>query len=69
MNLRIGKMPGKINDVMVSEGTTIAEALSGAGVAYEGFQVKVDGVLAKDLNATIAPGTNLILVTEKVKGN
>lgn len=66
--VRIGVMPGRINEYAVEEGQTVGQALELAGLDPTGFDVKVDGVKV-DLYYTITPATNLILLAKQVKGN
>ena len=67
--IRVGMMPGKINEFAVSTGTSFAEVLSLAGLDATGYDVKVDGNVATDLNGVVTDSTNLILLAKQVKGN
>ena len=67
--IRVGMMPGKINEFAVSTGTSFAEVLSLAGLDATGYDVKVDGNVATDLNGVVTDSTNLILLAKVVKGN
>ena len=66
--VRIGVMPGRINEFVVEEGSTVGDALSLAGLDASGYEVKVDGE-RKDLDFVIDEDTNLILLAKLVKGN
>ncbi len=67
--VRVGTMPGKINEFAVEAGTSIASILEIAGLSADGFEVKVDGTKVTDFNTQITEGTNLILLAKQVKGN
>lgn len=66
--VRIGKMPGAINEFAVEDGATFASALSLAGLSADGFEVKADGTKITDLNSPVG-STNLIILSKMVKGN
>jgi len=68
--VRVGVMPGKINEFAVEEGTSIRELLDIAGLDASGYDVKVDGAKIEDLDGTtVTSQTNLVLLVKKVKGN
>ena len=65
--LQIGTFPGRINDYMVEDGTTVKEALALADLTVGDEQeVKLDGEVV-NMNDTVANG-NLLLVTKRIKG-
>ena len=66
--VKIGVMPGRIQEYALDANTTVAQALEIAGLNAEGYEVKADGTTVTDLNQTIS-GANVILLTKKVKGN
>lgn len=66
--IRVGKMPGKITEVVVQVGTKVSEVLELAELNSNGFDIKVNGQLS-DLNATITDDTELIILSQQVKGN
>lgn len=66
--IRVGKMPGKITEVVVQVGTKVSEVLELAELNSNGFDIKVNGQLS-DLNATITNDTELIILSQQVKGN
>lgn len=66
--VRVGQMPGKINEYAVRVGDTVASVLTLAGLSASGKQINIDGRVGK-ASETITAGTNLILLTEQVKGN
>lgn len=66
--VRIGQMPGRIEEYALDAGSTFADALSVAGLSSEGFEVKADGAKVNDLNSEVG-STSLILLAKQVKGN
>ena len=66
--VRIGVMPGRINEYALESQTTFAEALQIAELDATGYEVKADGNKVTDLNQPIG-STNLILLAKQVKGN
>jgi sulfur carrier protein ThiS len=67
--VRVGMMPGRINEHAVEVGTSIKDLLEQAGLDPQGYDVKVDGEKV-DLNtATVKDETNLVLLVKQVKGN
>ena len=68
--VKVGVMPGRLNEFAVAEGTSIASVLELAGLNATGFEVKVDSITVTDLNsAVVTSSTNLVLLAKQVKGN
>lgn len=67
--VRVGMMPGRINEFAVEEGATVASVLELAELNPAGYDVKVDGTKVDPTSAPITSGTNLILLAKQVKGN
>lgn len=67
--VRVGMMPGRIEEFAVEVGTPIKDVLDMAGLAPAGYDVKVDGTKTEDLSFPITESTNLILLAKQVKGN
>lgn len=67
--VRVGMMPGRIEEFAISTGTPVSDVLSMAGLNPSGYDVKVDGVKVTDLSFPVAENTNLILLAKQVKGN
>lgn len=65
--IKVGKMPGRIQELAVSEEMTIAEVLEIAELDSEGFDIKADG--EKVTLSNLANGFNTILLVKQVKGN
>jgi hypothetical protein len=68
MQVRAGRMPGRIHVVNVEEGTTVGEVLSLAGLALEdGFTPRIDG---EDVTMdTVMEQDQMVLLCKRVKGN
>lgn len=67
--IRVGMMPGRINEYAVEVGTPIREVLELAELNPQGYDVKVDGEKVEDLSTPITDRTSLILLAKQVKGN
>lgn len=67
--VKVGIMPGRITEVAVELGQSIASVIELAGLDSEGYEVKVDGETVNAEETTIQPETNLILLVRQVKGN
>lgn len=68
--VKVGTMPGRIQEFAVQEGDSIASVIALAELSATGFEVKVDGVKVTDLEGTsVTSSTNLILLAKQVKGN
>lgn len=66
--VKVGVMPGRIQEYAVDEQSTIASVLETAGLDATGYEVKADGTKITDLNSPVN-GYNLVLLTKQVKGN
>lgn len=67
--VRVGVMPGRINEFAVETGTSIADLLTLAALDPTGYDVKVDGVTVQELNQPVTDSTNLVILARRVKGN
>lgn len=67
--IRVGMMPGRINEYAVAEGTKVSEVLELAELNPSGYDVKIDGELADLSTAVVGANTSLILLAKQVKGN
>lgn len=68
MTVRVGIMPGTIQEVAVEAGATVQDVLNVAGLNPSGYDIKVDGTKSS-VDAPITESTNLILLVKQVKGN
>lgn len=68
--IKVGIMPGRISEYVITTGTSIADVLALAELDPSGFDVKVDGEKVTDFQNTVVTGnTNLVLLVKQVKGN
>lgn len=67
--VRVGMMPGRINEYAVTVGTSVADVLAMAELNPTGYDVKVDGEKADLSTAVVTDSTSLILLAKQVKGN
>lgn len=66
--VKVGKMPGTIQEVAVEKGTSVADVFELAGVTVEeGFEVRYNGNTVDMEEVVEEEGT--LLLTKKVKGN
>lgn len=66
--IKVGQMPGRINEYAVETTATFADVIALAGLDATGYEVKADGTKVTDLNAPVGT-TNLVLLAKQVKGN
>lgn len=66
--VKVGKMPGRITEVVVPVGATVAEVLALSELDANGFEIKVDGNVG-GLDTKVTETTSLILLAQMVKGN
>ena len=68
LKIKVGVFPGKVDEFVVENGTTVREALELAGITVSDEQeVKVDGVVT-DYNSEIPSTASMVLVTKRIKG-
>ena len=68
LKIKVGVFPGKVDEFVVENGTTVREALDLAGISVSAEQeVKVDGVPV-DYNTEIPSEASMVLVTKRIKG-
>ena len=68
LKIKVGVFPGKVEEFVVENGTTVREALELARISVGAEQeVKVDGV-ATDYNSEIPSEASMVLVTKRIKG-
>ena len=67
MIVKIGKMPGKIEEIALEDGTTVQQALEIVGLDSEGYEIRVNGT-ASTTSAELSDG-NVVLLTKMIKGN
>lgn len=67
--IRVGMMPGRINEFVVEVGTSVADVLRLAELDASGYDVKVDSEKVDAERAVVTDRTSLILLAKQVKGN
>lgn len=68
--VKVGQMPGKIDEFLVEIGTSIKALLGIAQKDPSGYEVKVDSVKVDDLESTtVTESTNAVILVKQVKGN
>jgi hypothetical protein len=68
VEIKIGTFPGELKSYGVKAGTSVKDALTMAGITIGAEQeVKLDGDTVS-LDSTIGAGSNLLLVTKRLKG-
>lgn len=65
--IKLGIMPGAINEFILEDGTTVAGALEVAGKESAGFMVKVNGDAA-NLDTELSDG-DVVILSKQLKGN
>ena len=66
--IRVGVMPGKIEEYVVENTATFEDVIEMAELDTEGYEVKADGQKVEDLKDEIGD-TTLLLLAKQVKGN
>lgn len=67
--VKVGKMPGMVNEYTVQVGTSIKDLLAMANMDASGYEIKVDDVTVNDISGTVVTeGTKLVLLVKMVKG-
>lgn len=68
LKIKVGVFPGKVEEFVVENGTTVREALELASISVGAEQeVKIDGVPV-DYNSEIPSEASMVLVTKRIKG-
>ncbi len=67
INVKVGKLPGRLVDVALEDGATVGDALEQAGLDSSGYEIRV-GTLTKNANDRVANGDTVLLV-KMIKGN
>lgn len=69
MTVRVGQVPGRIQEVVISANGTVAMALEAAGLnAQTGFSIRVDGNPIRNTEDKLTDGAAVTLVRD-VRGN
>ena len=68
MKVKVAVVPGKVSNVVLDEGTTIADAIRVAGIDPSGYEMKVNSVTATNFNEQLSDG-DMIFLAKQIKGN
>ncbi len=68
ITIKVGTIPGVLNDIALNAGATVKDALAAAGLNALGYDVRVNGTTITDLNTTLSNGA-LVLLAKQIKGN
>lgn len=66
--IKVGMLPGKIEEFVFEDGTTVAQALELAGLNADGYEVRVDSNV-KELSYVLTDTDRVVLLVKKIKGN
>ena len=67
LNVKVGVMPGKLEEVVVESGTKVKEIFALANIDIAGYETRLDGVVV-DADKPVFNGA-LLLAMRKIKGN
>lgn len=67
IEVRVGLLPGKIHNIMLNGGRKVSDALEGAELSADGYEIRVNAKIAS-ASTGLAAGDTVLLV-RKVKGN
>ena len=66
--LKVGVVPGAINEFAVEEGSTVAEVLTLANLSATGFDIRLDGAVVT-VEDFIEEDSKLLVLAKQIKGN
>jgi putative ubiquitin-RnfH superfamily antitoxin RatB of RatAB toxin-antitoxin module len=66
--VKVGQIPGAINEYALEVGTTVAKALELAGLSATGYDVRLDGT-SVSVDAVIPVDAKIIVLAKMIKGN
>lgn len=67
VEVRVGRLPGRIDSIVLNGGRKVKDALEGASLNASGHEIRVNGVEAT-LEAGLNQGDTVLLV-RKIRGN
>jgi sulfur carrier protein ThiS len=67
ITVRVGRLPGRINEIALNGGRTVQHALEGAELDGTGHEIRVNGELST-ATADLKDGDTVLLV-RKIRGN
>ena len=67
LNIKVGVMPGKLEEVIAEEGTKVRDIFALAEIDIEGYELRLDGEKVKEYDEV--QSGNLLVAMKKIKGN
>ena len=67
LNIKVGVMPGKLEEVIAEEGTKVRDIFALAEIDIEGYELRLDGEKVKEYDEV--QSGNLLVGMRKIKGN
>ena len=67
ITVRVGKLPGRIQEFGLNGDRSVADALKAAELDYDGFEIRVNGDLAT--METVLSDGNTVTLIKKITGN
>ncbi len=67
INVKVGKLPGRLVDVALGPDATVGDALEAASLDSSGYEIRV-GTLTKSISDPVSNGDTVLLV-KMIKGN
>ncbi len=67
INVKVGKLPGKIEEYALNGNRTVADALEVAELSAEGFEIRVNAEKSEE-DRELEDG-DTVLLAKKIKGN
>ena len=67
INVKVGVVPGSVNEFVLEDGAKVSAALDMAGLSATGYSITVNGASATV--DTLLSNESRILLTKSIKGN
>ena len=68
VTIKVGMLPGKIEEYVLENGVSVANALEMAGLNPDGYEIRVDSNV-KALDYVLSSSDKVVLLVKKIKGN
>jgi len=68
INVRVGKLPGKIESYALNGDRTVQAALNAASMLAQGYEVRVNNIPVTDFASAVRENDTILLV-KQIKGN
>lgn len=66
--IKVGVLPGAVQELFIEERTTVAEVLEMAGLDATGYDIRLDGVNVEE-NTVIGADASVLVLVKRIKGN